>query len=163
VVAGFERALEEFAGARGPGLEEVRVELGYLWRVLCGRFTGSLASEQPSWLFSYEDAEGTGPIGLYRDLGDGPTATGWGWVLLSGREGRGPTSDVREVLRAGELRLQWDLDRSAGLDVRLEALRRAFAWFGSMWDWLGEDIEVGIHECGHRYSVDRIGVGEVEA
>lgn len=154
VVAGFERASAEFAGARGPGLEGVQAELGYLWRD---------TSEKPSWLFSYEDVEGNGPIGLYRDFGDGPTATGWGWVLLSGHGGQGPTSDVKEALREGELRLQWDLDCGAGLDTRLEALRRAFAWFGSVWEWLGGDIEVGIHERGHHYSVDRVGVGEVEA
>jgi hypothetical protein len=123
----------------------------------------SVASEKPSWLFSYEDVEADGPIGLYRDFGDGPTATAWGWVLLSGSEGEGQSSIVKEVLREGELRLQWDLDRGADLDMRLEALRRAFAWFGSAWEWLGGDIEVGIHECGHRYSVDRVGVGGVEA
>ncbi len=173
VVAGFEIASTECAGARGPGLEGVQAELGCLWRDLCGRLVGeeggstlagadSIASEKPSWLFSYEDAKANGPIGLYRDFGDGPTATAWGWVLLSGPVAQGPTSDVKEVLREGELRLQWDLDRGADLDMRFEALRRAFAWFGSVWEWLDTDIEVGIHESGHHYSVDRVAVGEGE-
>lgn len=156
VVAGFERASAECAGARGPGLEGVQAELGCLWRELFGRFADPLTPENPSWLFSYEDVRADGPIGLYRDFGDGPTATAWGWVLLSGPVVQGPTSDVKEVLRDGELRLQWDLDRGADLDTRFEALRRAFVWFGSAWEWLDTDIEVGIHELGHQYSVDRV-------
>lgn len=160
VVAGFEHASTECAGARGSGLEGVQAELGHLWSDLCGRFADPRTPEKPSWLFSYEDVKDNGPIGLYRDFGDGLTATGWGWVLLSGPVGQGPTSDEKEALREGELRLQWDLDRGADLDMRLEALRRAFAWFGAAWAWLGADVEVGIHEPGHHYSVDRVGVGE---
>ncbi|MGZ8422510.1 MAG: hypothetical protein ACXW34_06435, partial [Nitrospira sp.] len=152
VVAGFERASAEFAGARGPGLEGVQAELAH------HRID---TSDRLFWLFSYEDAGGNGPI-LYRDLGDGPSVIGWGWVLLSGQGGEGPSSDVREVLREGELRLQWDLDRGADLDTRLEALRRAFAWFRTSWEWLGGDMELGIHELGHYYSVDRVGVLEAE-
>lgn len=148
VVAGFERAYGGFAGPRRPGLEGIHIELEYLWRG---------TSEKPSWLFSYEDVEADGPIGLYRDFGDGPIATGWGWVLLSGPRGWRATNDEKEVVREGELRLQWDLDRGADLDMRFEALRRAFAWFGSMWEWLGADFEMGIHERGQRYSVDRVG------
>ena len=161
VVAGFERVSAEFAGARGPGLGGVQAELAHLWRDLCGRPAGPLTSDKPSWLFSYEDAGGNGPI-LYRDLGDGPVVIGWGWVLLSSPVGHEP-GDAKETLREGELRLQWDLDRGADLDARLEALRRAFSWFRSSWEWLSGDIEIGIHECGHYYSVDRVGVGEAEA
>jgi hypothetical protein len=148
VVTGFERPYGGFAGPRRPGLEGIHIELGYLW---------GDTSEKPSWLFSYEDVEADGSIGLYRDFGDGPIAIGWGWVLLSGHVGQGATSDEKEVLRDGELRLQWDLDRGSDLDMRLEALTRAFEWFGSMWEWLGGDFEVGIHEPGHQYSVDRVG------
>ena len=147
VVAGFERASAEFARVRGPGLEGVQAELAHL---------RPNTSEKSSWLFSYEDVDVDGPVALYRDLGDGPIATGWGWVLLSGSVEQVP-SDAKEVLREGELRLQWDLDRGADLNARLEALRGAFAWFGSSWAWLGGDIEVGIHERGHHYSVDRVG------
>ena len=151
VVAGFERAFAEFAGVRGAGLEGVRAELAHL---------PPDTAEKSSWLFSYEDVDVVGPVALYRDLGDGPVATGWGWVLLSGPVEQGP-SEVKEVLREGELRLQWDLDRGSDLDTRFEALRRAFAWFGSSWEWLGDDVEVGIHERGHHYSVDRVAAGEV--
>lgn len=113
VVAGFEHASAELTGARGPGLAGVQAELGHLWRELCGRQAGGggrsapapadpPTSEKPSWLFSYEDVEANGPIGLYRDFGDGPTAIAWGWVLLSGPAGEGPSNDVKNVLREGD-------------------------------------------------------------
>jgi len=149
VGVGFERAAPAVAAPRRPGLDGVHATLGGLWHE---------PSEKASWLFSYEDIAVGGFVGLYRDLGDGPIRIGWGWVLASARIGEEPAGDVMEVLRSGELRLQWDLDRDVDLDSRFEALRRTFAWFRSAWEWVGDDIEVGIHESGHHYSVDRIAV-----
>lgn len=162
VAPGFERALDGSTYAYSSGPAGVHDELCRLWREqLRPSVREKASSARPSWVFTYEDVEVPGPIGLYRDLGDGAAPTKWGWVLIL-RYLDPASEDVQAVLRAGELRLQWDLDLGAGLEVRLQALTKAFAWFASEWEWVGADIEVGIHEGGHRYSVDRVGLGGTE-
>jgi hypothetical protein len=103
------------------------------------------------------------PVEVYRDVGAGPRVSGWGAVLLEGED-----VHVRDgVGREAELFLQGRLERGKDLESRLEAALATVAWVmreeAGGWDESGEapagiEAIVGIHEAGHSYSVDRVGL-----
>lgn len=90
-----------------------------------------------------------GPIRLYRFDGEGASWLSWGAVVP-------PRELPSDQARQGELHLQWGLDRGEGFDSRLEAVMATFAWFREQLPSLGPEVDVGVHEPGHRYSVDRM-------
>lgn len=94
-----------------------------------------------SWLGS--------PVRLYRF--DEETAWWLSWGALVP-----PCELPRDQAREGELRLQWGLDRGEDFDTRLEAVMATFAWFQERLPSLGREVDVGVHEPDHRYSVDRM-------
>ncbi len=146
------RVAAAFSRSGRPGPDDVG-----LWLSGLSPSGGPVAAARgDSWVFSFESedpGEGGSPaVGLYAAKGQGVARLSWGAVSLVGPD-VGPG-----VLREGELRFQWDLDRGTGSDARLEAVTRTFAWYRATWEWVGDEVEVGIHERDHRYSVDRVGL-----
>ncbi len=89
------------------------------------------------------------PVRLYRVDGDTASRLSWGGVLP-------PRELPRDQAQEGGLHLQWSLDRGEDFDTRLEAMMTTFAWFQERLPSLGREVDVGVHEPDHRYSVDRM-------
>ena len=111
-----------------------------------------------TWLLSYEPGpagpESPGkwlgaPVAMYRYAGGGLAAARWGMAAV-----RGPAE--AEVVREGERRLHWALDRGVDLDTRLSVLLDFFGWMAERIPSVTGDVEVGLHEAGHRFAVDRL-------
>jgi hypothetical protein len=88
------------------------------------------------------------PIRLYRLGGQEPTRLSWGALVA-------PPAMAPDLARDGELHLQWGLDRGTGYDSRLEAVMATFAWLREREPRLSPEVDLGIHDPGHHYSVDR--------
>lgn len=107
--------------------------------------------------------EGKGPaassIGAYR-VSFGSTGTGHGPPVHLSRLGwgamvPGPRDDP-EVFGQSLVVLQEELSRGVQADVRLAAVIRTFAWAATRVPELGPELDVGLHEAGGRFSVDRV-------
>ena len=118
-----------------------------------------------NWLFSYEPPEpcrppawagaaasGSGctdaPVLVYRSSAHGPLPVSWGAVLL-------PEALDAEIGREGTLRLHAAVADDRDPHARFTAVLAAFAWFAERVPGLGTEVDVGFHESGHLYSVDR--------
>jgi hypothetical protein len=132
------------------------------------RTGGEGAGVQARWLFTYEPPESGGPrgwagamgamlpapermgapISLYRSSPHGHVRLSWGAVLL-------PEALDPEVGREGTLRLHAALDEDGDPQARFAAVVDAFAWFAERAPGSGSEVDVGFHEEGHLYSVDR--------
>ena len=125
------------------------------------------------WLFTYEPPEpgdprvwagaatpapdaspgGMGaPISVYRSSTHGPVRLSWGAVLL-------PEEFDAAAGREGTLRLHEAIVDDDDQHARFAAVMDAFAWFAERSPGLLSEVDVGFHEQGHRYSVDRFAVG----
>ena len=121
------------------------------------------------WLFTYEppepgdllpwtgadapDLAQTGPaISVYRSSTHGPVRLGWGAVLL-------PEALDSGVGREGALRLQAAVAADDDQHARFAAVLEAFAWFAERVPGPLSEVDVGFHERGHLYSIDRFGLG----
>ena len=149
VVAGFERASAEFAGARGPGLEGVQAELAHL------RPTHVREALVALLVRGCRESRARHPLPRPRRR---PPCdrVGVGAALRTRGKRRRATrrkscakasSDFSGISTAAPISTlaprgpQTARSRGSG--------RRGSGWV--------EDIEVGIHERGHHYSVDRVG------
>ena len=121
------------------------------------------------WLFTYEPPEagdllpwagadtpdsgrtGSG-ISVYRSSTHGPVRLSWGAVLL-------PDALDSDIGREGTLRLHAAVAADDDQHVRFAAVLDAFAWFAERVPGLLSEVDVGFHERGHLYSVDRFGLG----
>ena len=123
------------------------------------------------WLFTYESPEAgdlgawTGApvwdaipggresaVSVYRSSVYGPVRLSWGAVLL-------PEAFETDVGREGTLRLHAAVTEDDGQDARFAAVMEAFAWFAEQVPGCPSEVDVGFHEEGHTYSVDRFRVG----
>ncbi|MCZ7662321.1 MAG: hypothetical protein M5U22_04980 [Thermoleophilia bacterium] len=110
----------------------------------------------PSWVLTYEPAPpapaspGTwlgAPVSMHRWSGRALVPARWGAVSASG-----PVE--AEVLREGERRLYWALDKGVGFDARLAAVAGFYVWVAGRTPGMSADVMVGLHEADHRFSVD---------
>ena len=76
----------------------------------------------------------------------------WGAVLL-------PEAFDADVGREGTLRLHAAVADDDDQHARFAAVMDAFAWFAERVPGLLSEVDVGFHERGHLYSVDRFAVG----
>jgi hypothetical protein len=101
---------------------------------------------------------------------EGGTAPGHAVIVFREQEGerrrvyRGSLaaadSVAAERLSEAELRLQWALEEEAGVEARVRAVVSVLGWLAQQIEQAGPDAEVGIHEEGCRFSVDRMRWGE---
>jgi hypothetical protein len=89
------------------------------------------------------------PVRLYRLAPHDVSWLSWGAVLP-------PAGISPDCLREGELHLRWHLDKGADFDARLEAVMETFSWFRERLTSLSAEVDLGVHEPGHRFSVDRL-------
>lgn len=89
------------------------------------------------------------PVRLYRVSAEGASWLSWGAVVSPQLLSAGDARD-------GELFLRLQLGNGSGFDDRLEAVMMTFSWFRERLPSLAAEVDVGIHEPGHRYSVDRV-------
>jgi hypothetical protein len=156
----LDRARRGLLRSRAVTVDEVRAEL-----------TGLLPPSDTPALLSYEPDESMEgdprilkeladegrprgawlglPIRLYRLLGAGGAWLSWGALLA-------PSTVSPDTTRDAELHLQWGLDRGTAFDRRLEAVMATFSWLREREPALGTEVDLGVHEPGHRYSVDRL-------
>jgi hypothetical protein len=112
------------------------------------------AEGDPRILRELEDDGGGGgtwlglPIRLYRLGGQGPNRLSWGALVA-------PPTMAPDLARDGGLHLQGGLDRGTDYDRRLEAVMATFAWLRERDPHLSPEVDLGVHEPGHHYSVDR--------
>jgi hypothetical protein len=91
------------------------------------------------------------PISVYRSSAHGPVRLSWGAVLL-------PEALAPDLGREGTLRLHAVVADDDEQHARFSAVMGAFAWFAERVPGLLNEVDVGFHEPGHLYSVDRFAV-----
>lgn len=111
---------------------------------------GSDLATSPSSYPGREEGLLGGPVALWRLREGELRRVYWGAVVP-------PPGLPEEVRHEAELRLQWELEQGTGVDARMAALLAVVAWLGKRLPELGPDCELGIHEPGHFFSVDRVG------